>query len=255
MERSVIILAVERIEVYDDVLKIILKPTKKFPVGYFYTDNNPVAVNLIKNYNWCLQASGKNIYIVVSIGTPNTGVIKLFFHQEYAKRILGYYPDYLDHINGLGIDNRDCNLNIVNYQQNIRNQPTKGYHFIQNCVFQPRYKLNGKDNLRGSYKTEPEVLLATYNLRQEIYSDYDYNFYLDRRNDLDILDAELTKKITSQQAIYYHVKRYVESNPWYIYRYNLLEYCKQNNIAIPSFSLDSQGFMINPVTKERLCPY
>ena len=253
MERSVIILAVERIEEYDDVLKVILKPTKKFPIGYFYTDNNPIARELIENYSWHLHKQGKkNVYIVTNLGLEYK---TLRFHQEYANRILGYYPDYLDHINGIELDNRDINLNIVTNQQNRRNTPSIGYIFCSNNRFIPQYAINYKVICRGSYLTESEALLATYNLHQEVYSDYNYNFYLDRRNDLDILDAELTKKITSQQAIYYHVKRYVESNPWYEYRYNLFDYCKQNNIVIPSFSLDSQGFMIHPVTGKRLCPY
>ena len=44
-------------------------------------------------------------------------------------------------------------------------------------------------------------------------------------------------------------------NAWYYYRYNLEQYFKDNHIAIPDFKLDNQGFMIHPVTGERLCPY
>ena len=247
-------MAVKDIEIYGNVAKVIIKPTKAFPDGYFYTDNIPVAINLVNSYIWYLNACNNNVYVVAQINTPNIKQ-KVLFHKEYAKRILGYYSDYLDHIDGLEIDNRDINLNVVNNQQNIRNRPTVGYQIGCNNLFLPNYKLNGKTYHRGSYKTEPEALLATYQLRQEVYSDYDYNFYLDRRGDEDILDAELTRKITPQQAIYYHIKRYVESNPWYVYRYNLFEYCRQNNIVIPDFALDSQGFMINQVTKKRLCPY
>lgn len=242
---------VERIEAYGDVLKVILKPTKKFPYGYFYTDNNEVALNLVKNYSWCLSKQGK----IIRVSTQSYGGIMLYFHQEYAKRILGYYPDYLDHINGLEIDNRDDNLNVVTIQQNTRNKPSIGYKIGINNLFQPHYALDGKVYFRGSYRTEPEALLAVFSLRQQVYSDYDYSFYLDRRDDEDILDAELTRKITTQQAIYLHVKRYVSINPWYAYRYNLFTYCQANQITIPSFELDNQGFMINPVTKQRLCPY
>lgn len=242
---------VERIEEYGDILKVILKPTKKYPNGHFYTDNNSIARQLIENYTWFLYKYNKNIYVVAHACGQKT----LCFHQEYAKQVLGYYPDYIDHINGLEIDNRDSNLNIVTNQQNIRNRPTIGYSFVQSHVFTPNYTLDRAVIHRGSYKTEPEALLATYNLRKEIYADYNYNFFLDRRNDLDIVDAELTKKITSQEAIYLHVKRYVENNSWYAYRYNLFDYCKQNNIVIPSFSLDSQGFMIDKITGKRLCPY
>lgn len=240
---------VERIEIYNNVLKVILKPTKKFPEGYFYTDNIPEAFNLVKNYSWFLHQSGNNTYIEAY---KDKTIIQ--FHQEYANKLLGYYPDYIDHINRVELDNRNENLNVVTKQQNGRNRTSKGYGF-RYTYFQPNYVLDGKTYYRGSFKSEPETLLAIYQLRQEIFSDYNYNFFLDRRDDEDILDAELTGKITTEQAIYYHVKRYVESNPWYAYRYNLFDYCKQNSIRIPDFELDSQGFMIHPVTKQRLCPY
>lgn len=249
-------MAVQRIEEYGDVLKVILKPTEAFPVGYFYTDNNSIARELVKSYTWYLHKRGKTISVITSLGTPKKGQKILYFHQEYAKRVLDYYPNCIDHINRLEIDNRDYNLNIVTSQQNNRNRPTIGYKFVKNKLFLPRYTLNGNHYYFScSFKTEPEALITTFKLRQEIYADYNYSFLLDRQDDLDILNLELTGKITSDYATYLHVKRYVENNAWYIYRYNLFEYCKQNNIAIPDFSLDSQGFMINPVTKERLCPY
>lgn len=249
-------MAVKDIEIYGDVAKIILKPTEKFPNGYFYTDNNPVAINLVESYCWFLTKHDNDTYIIAKVGTKCTGQKLLRFHKEYKERLHNTHSDYIDHVDGLGINNRDCNLNIVTHQQNIRNKPSVGYHFdARRNYFQPYYKLDGKTHSRGIYKSEPEALLAIYQLKQEVYADYNYNFYLDRRGDEDILDAELTKKITTQQAIYLHVKRYVSINPWYAYRYNLFDYCNQNNIVIPDFTLDNQGFMINPVTSKKLCPY
>lgn len=248
-------MSVLRIEEYGDVLKVILKPTKTFPVGYFYTDNNPIARELVESYSWLITKHSTNIYVVAHIGTYGIGQKNLYFHQEYTNKILGYYPDYLDHINGLEIDNRDINLNVVSQQQNMRNRPSRGYQLTNQSCLQPYYVSSRKTYYKGSFKTEPEALIATYNLRQEMYSDYNYNFYLDRRNDEDIVDLELTGKISSDEAIYLHVKRYAGTNPWYIYRYNLFDYCSQHNIVIPSFELDAQGFMIHPVTKQRLCPY
>lgn len=244
-------MSVLRIEEYEDVLKVILKPTKTFPVGYFYTDNNEITRELIENYSWYLHKQSKNTYIVARTYEG----ICLRFHQEYAKRLLDYYPDYIDHIDGLEIDNRDLNLNVATNQQNSRNRPSIGYKLTNKNCFQPFYISNGKIYYRSSHKIEPEALVAAYKLRQEMYSDYNYNFYLDRRNDEDIVDLELTGKISSDEATYLHVKRYAGTNPWYIYRYNLFNYCSQHNIAIPSFELDAQGFMIHPVTKQRLCPY
>lgn len=247
-------MSVLRIEEYGDVLKVILKPTKAFPVGYFYTDNNSIARELIENYTWYLRQQSNNTYIMATKGMRGSEQI-LLFHQEYANKVLNYYPDYIDHISGLEIDNRDSNLNVVTTQQNNRNKPSIGYSFVQSKIFQPNCSLDKNRYRKGSYKTEPEALVATYNLRQEVYSDYNYNFYLDRRNDEDIVDLELTGKISSDYVTYLHVKRYAGTNPWYVYRYNLFDYCSQHNITIPPFKLDNQGFMIHPVTKERLCPY
>ena len=244
-------MAVERIEKYGDVLKVILKPTKKFPVGYFYTDDNEITRELIESYSWHLHQSSNNIYVEVY----TCGQRKLYFHQEYSYLILGYYPDYLDHINGLEIDNRDSNLNVVTNQQNARNRPSKGYRFSQSHIFQPYYALDKKPIYRGTYHTEPEVLSAVYLLRQEVYSDYDYQFLEDRRNYSDLVDKEIRGIITHEEASYIRAKEMIENNPWYVYRYGLENYCKEHDILVPDFDIDFQGFMINPVTKQRLCPY
>lgn len=248
-------MAVERIEYYGEYIKVILKPTKKFPVGYFYTDNNPIARDLIESYTWCLYQQGKNTYVVANTGTLNTGKIILRFHQEYTKRVLDFYPDCIDHINLLEIDNRNINLNIATKQQNRRNTPTIGYTFSQSHVFLPHYNLNYKKYRSDSFKSEPEALLATSHIREEVYSDYNYNFLEDRRNFEHLVDQEIKSIITHEEANYLRAKQLIESNPWYAYRYNLFDYCRENNIKIPEFKLDSQGFMISPLTNERLCPY
>lgn len=111
-----------------------------------------------------------------------------------------------------------------------------------------------KEYSNGNFKTEPEALLATYNLRQEVYADYNYNFLEDRRGFENLLDSEVKGIVSHEEANYLRAKELIESNPWYVYRYNLFDYCKSNNIQIPSFGLDSQGFMINPNTGLRLCP-
>ena len=253
-------MSVQKLESYttqsgDKVLKVILKPTKNFPEGsnFFFTDDNDITRELIESYTWYLQ-QGRNNYVVANTGMRGSEQ-NLLFHQEYANKILGYYPDYLDHIDGLEIDNRDINLNIVNIQQNNRNRPSKGYQLtIKNC-FQPYYALDRKVHYRGTYHTEPEALIETFKLREEVYSDYNYDFLLDRREDIDIVDLELTGQISTEEATYLHVKKYVSNNPWYVYRYNLFDYCQAHNIVIPDFILDNQGFMIDTITKSKFCPY
>lgn len=257
-------MSVIRVEEYtmknsEKVLKVILKPTKNFPEGknFFYTDDNEITRELIENYTWCLHQCGKNIKVINIVNTHWSGRKPLLlFHSEYANKVLGYYSDCLDHINGLEFDNRDINLNVVTTQQNNRNRPSVGYNYIaSHNYFQPYYAIDSKLYHRGNYKSEPEALIATFKLREEVYSDYNYDFLLDRREDIDIVDLELTGQISTEEATYLHVKKYVFNNPWYVYRYNLFDYCQAHNIIIPDFILDNQGFMIDPITKSRLCPY
>ena len=248
-------MAVEGIEKYGDILKVILKPTKKFPEGYFYTDDNEITRELIENYSWCLHKNKNNIYVVAHFNTVNRGRRLLRFHSEYAKKVLGYYPDYIDHIDGLEINNQDTNLNVATQHQNMRNRYSIGYCFVQSGVFEPFFTVNKKKYFRGTYHTEPEALSAIYLLRQEVYSDYDYQFLEDRRNYSDLVDKEIKGIITHEEANYIRAKEMIENNPWYVYRYGLEDYCKEHDILIPDFDIDSQGFMINPVTRQRLCPY
>lgn len=44
-------------------------------------------------------------------------------------------------------------------------------------------------------------------------------------------------------------------NPWYVYRFGLEGYCKDNHILVPAFSIDSNGFMVHPITGQKFCPY
>lgn len=83
---------------------------------------------------------------------------------------------------------------------------------------------------------------------------YMYDFLKDRRHALDLLELERTGQITAEEATYRHVLRYA-GNAWYFYRYGLQEYFKDNNIPIPTYGLDEQGFMVDTITGNRLCPY
>lgn len=246
-------MAIERIEQYENILKIILKPTKRFPNGYFYTDNNEMTRKLISNYSWLLNETICNTYVSATIRTNKSSLKSLRFHQEYAYIVLGYHPSCIDHINRVELDNRDINLNIVSNQQNSRNRPTKCYYFAANNTFRVYYILNNKVLYSSTARNEYEACLLTYSTLKEVYKDYNYNFYLDRKDDLDILDLELTGQISEEEAVYRHVLRYAD-NAWYYYRYGLEKYFRENHIPVPDFDLDSQGFMIDRITRKHLCP-
>lgn len=245
---------VDRIEQYNDTLKVILKPTRKYPVGYFYCDSEDE--DLVKSHTWFIRQCNKNIRVEARNNWKD-----FCFNQELALKYLGYYPDYLDHLNGVDIDNVDNNLNIVTQQQNMFNTPVRGYD-IRSSSFYPRITYN-KKIIRpfGVCHSELEACRLTYlaetdylrSLMQDDY--YMYDFLKDRRDDLDILDKERTKKISSEEATYKHVMRYAKDNAWYYYRYNLAEYFKDNHIPVPDYDLDDKGSMIDKITGKRLCPF
>ena len=245
-----------------DILKVYTKPTSKFSEGsnYFYVDAKDE--DIVDSHTWHLFKNGKYISVDVNIGsTYDFKHLKLY--RELAYKYLGYYPDYIDHVNGLELDNTDINLNVVTNQQNALNRPSRGYEFVRyNNMFRPKLGFcYGHLRPYSSVATEVEVcqlthLTETDYLRGILKDDYYmYDFLKDRRNDLDILELERTGQISSDEAIYKHVVRYASDNAWYYYRYNLEQYFKDNHLKVPDYKLDEQGYMIHPVTGKKLCPF
>lgn len=253
---------VDKIESYtqkngDEILKVCIKVSADTPeeLKYFYTDASNL--DLVEKYSWRVN-KGYWLNPVVTLTYSHAQNVKaLYFHREYAYKVLGYYPDCIDHINGLEIDNVDENLNVVTDSQNAFNKATKGYKYDQrrSNSFRIRLFTNGKEKSGGVYPNEFECIKDITKKRADFGITYDYNFLKDRRGELYLLDLERTGVVSAEEATYRHVRRFVDTNPWYAYRYNLQEYCKDNHIIIPDFRLDEQGFMIHPVTGKRFNPY
>lgn len=250
-------MAVEDIRKYrqrngNDVLKVILKSTKNFPDAYFYCDASDE--ELVESYTWFLK-NQKEPYVEATIRSSyNYNQQTLRFHREKAFNILGYYPDYINHIDGIEYDNANINLDVVSQQQNLWCRPTKGYQKDKRCrSFQPYVAVNYRDIHAKCTRTEVEAIQSAYLLETE-YEDYHYDFMKDRRHDLDILDSERTGKISEDEAVYRHVLRHAADNAWFYYRYNLTRYFADNRIPLPRYSLDSDGFMTHSITGQRLCP-
>lgn len=239
-----------------DILKVILKPTKVFPNGYFYTD--ACLIDLVQNRSWFLGKQGNGVMVIAN----NYGGVDCF-HQKLCNFYLGYYVDYLDHINHIETDNTDQNLNVVTQSQNRLNTFTRGYEVYKRSkvTFQPRIHLNGREYYPFSQvNREDEACIAQHYAEQVILKEkmgdefYQFDFKKYRRGSEDILDLERTGKISEEEAIYRHILRY-KDNAWYYLRFGLQDYFRQYNIPIPAYSLDEQGFMVDCITGKRLCPF
>lgn len=65
---------------------------------------------------------------------------------------------------------------------------------------------------------------------------------------------ERTGQISEEEAVYRHVLRHAADNAWYVYRYNLFEYFRDNHLKVPDYAIDGEGYMTHLVTGQRLCP-
>ena len=245
-------MAVKGIEKYrqqnsEDVLKVILKPTQKFPEGYFYCD--ACDEELVKNYTWCLHTQ-RYPYVIANLGSSYNQQTKQF-HQEKAFNILDEYPNYINHINGVEFDNVNQNLDKVTNQQNSWARPSRGY-LIAGRSFQPHVAVNSRQIHAKCTRTEVEAIQLAYQLELQ-YEDYRYYFLKDRRKDADILNLERTGRISEEEAVYHHVCRYAD-NAWFYYRYNLTEYFRDNHLKVPDYAIDEEGYMTHPITGQKLCP-
>lgn len=245
-------MAVKGIEKYrqqnsEDVLKVILKPTQKFPEGYFYCD--ACDEELVKNYTWCLHTQ-RYPYVIANLGSSYNQQTKQF-HQEKAFNILDEYPNYINHINGVEFDNVNQNLDKVTNQQNSWARPSRGY-LIAGRSFQPHVAVNSRQIHDKCTRTEVEAIQLAYQLELQ-YEDYRYDFLKDRRKDADILNLERTGRISEEEAVYHHVCHYAD-NAWFYYRYNLTEYFRDNHLKVPDYAIDEEGYMTHPITGQKLCP-
>lgn len=261
-------MAVEKIEEYRqqngvDILKVILKPTVKFPMGYFYAPAE--AVDLVRQYTWYLSAQRKNeVYVIAhDNSTHPCGSIK--FHIKLFEFYNNYkWQDDIDHRDMIEYDNAEQNLEPVTSQQNKFNKITRGYIYDTRrkpASFQSRIIIDG--NQCYPFKTvrseadacNVQNYVEQVWLKEELGSQYYmFDFLKYRRCSEDILDFERTGRVSEEEATYRHVMKYAD-NAWYYYRYGLEQYFKDNRIPIPKYSLDEYGFMRHPVTNQLLCPF
>lgn len=252
-------MAIERIEEYRqqnnvDILKVYIKPTKAFPSGgYFYSPAE--AIDLVKEKGWFLVKSGNGVVLMSRHGVTNT-----YFHQELCKFYHGMYVDCIDHVNMVEIDNTDENLNAVSSKQNLHNRFIKGYSYrADHNRFTPRFSYDFTELTKyEAVYTENEACILQNVIENEIYKElndfYIFDFKKYRRGSEDILDLERTGQISEEEAVYRHILKYSD-NAWYMLRYGLEDYYKENHIPIPQYSLDSNGFMVHPITGQKLCPF
>ncbi len=150
---------------YNDRAEIILKDKNCNEVGRAIIDLDDV--DKCKPYKWHLRQRN---YVIATIpnGTKSSDE-KIHLHRL----ISGYDGNDLviDHINRNPLDNRKCNLRIVNQQTNAANKGNSGVVLVPSGRYQAHVTRHYKNIYIGTYDTYDEAVAA----RNAFVEQYDAN--------------------------------------------------------------------------------
>ena len=66
--------------------------------------------------------------------------------------------------------------------------------------------------------------------------------------------CKLTEVLSKGETTYHRILRYID-NAYFYLRYGLQDYFKDSHISVPQYRLDTEGFMVHPITGKKLCPF
>ena len=148
----------------DDHAEIVLRNTHCEEVGRAIIDLDDI--EKCKPYKWHLRKRGNYVIATVPNGT------KISNEKIHLHRIIAGCNDAalsIDHINRNPLDNRKCNLRIVNQQTNSTNNGGIGVIRVPSGRYQARVTRHYKNIYIGTYDTYDEAL----NARKAFIAKYD----------------------------------------------------------------------------------
>jgi hypothetical protein len=134
--------------------------------------------------NWTAQSSHGNVYAHRNYYDENGKVTRVLMHRVIMERELGYpIPKGMevDHINGIGTDNRRENLRLATNIQNSMNSKKprtnksgyKGVSFMaESNKWRATIKANGKLFYLGSFDTPEQAHAAYCDAADELHGDF-----------------------------------------------------------------------------------
>lgn len=271
-----------------EIIKVYLKDTDKFKNRYFYTSipSEEVCINNLGstrsevearvealfddgNYNWGMMSS-HNQECIYGWRKPYLENKRVSFHQElYSTYFNKPVSDEITCKNRVFFDCTDDNLNVAGKSQAKLNEFKKRYvissgkFHTQISVATYTLGLNKGKLLETEFEACVQQYAAELSYVKSIKGSqaYVYNILNDFLGYENILDKVRTGKITEEEAKLelLDVPRKdgytIRTNAWYYYRYNLADFFIAHSIPVPEFTTDKDGYMIDVVTGQRLCPF
>lgn len=245
------------IMVYDD----------KYDPFQMSTFIDPSKIDLVKQGELTLYRNSENKYPLLD---------KFPLHQKVNGVWIPVGID-LDHDNHSKVDNVSENLIPRTHQQNMQNKMRRGYindakRFVayMTCDLtklpeEEMRKMGLIDRIdqRESriysfeYSTEVDVcrvvglMELTYKKYNPEFNCFDILRY--RGDDFRTLFRFRTGVTSKEESLYEHLLTY-KNNAWYMLRYNLEDIFKQFSIPLPDYTVDKNGYLIDPKSGAKLCP-
>ena len=230
-----------------ETVVLVFDPTDEFPKGKnvaYISLQDLETVWSIKDH---LKLEKNNTNTYVKLTNSRGRLHQIIMGTEKTQSV--------DHINGVGIDNRRSNLRLATGQENMRNRFSVGFEVgSSNRSYRAEIRVNYALIYKNWVAHEDEACRMQNELEKQYFGDFAYNPLLDRRNHRDILDLEVRGKISPLEASIKIYKRIAENNAWYVVRFNLENFAKHHNLTLPEYELDEYGKMICPKTHQLLCP-
>jgi hypothetical protein len=118
----------------------------------------------------------QNGYWVIKINGKNYRRGRLCFLMEHDR----FPNEMVDHKNGIGTDDRICNIREATYTQNAWNHATRkkttnlpmGIRLTKNGKYLARITANDKKYSLGAYKTIEEAVNVYQQKRRELYGEF-----------------------------------------------------------------------------------
>jgi hypothetical protein len=148
------------------------------PIEFWIDDHktlvDEVNINIIKKFTWHVRQDKQTFYAFsnMKIGNKN-------HHISMHRLLTGFSSSEIDHINGNGLDNRECNLRFATRKQNSYNRRRKnslGFRGVYKPKRSPYYavqiQIEGKRLSRYGFKTAEEAARAYDKLNKELHGEF-----------------------------------------------------------------------------------
>lgn len=148
---------------HENYSEIILRANDGNITGYAKIDNEDI--DKVAQYKWHIKNSLHTQYAIAHVDENK----KIFLHRL----ILGYDGKLdIDHINHDGLDNRKCNLRIIDHSLNIMNQygESNGIKLVPSGNYQATIMVDGKSIYLGTFPNFQEAKEARINYKTNLFS-------------------------------------------------------------------------------------